>query len=62
MQTITDSDEDGDSETIIRKAPLKNKNILYIFCDGTAKSSERDEKWIECLDAETDISVCEYCK
>ena len=38
------SDEDGDSETVIGMAPPKNKNIA--FCDGLAKSSASDNKWI----------------
>ena len=44
VQSKSDSDKDGDSETVIRKTPPKNKNILCIFCDGSAKSSARDEK------------------
>ena len=39
-----DIDEDGDSEIVIGKAPPENKNILFIFCDGSAKSSACDEK------------------
>ena len=31
MQSKADSDEDGDSETVIGKAPPKNKNILCIL-------------------------------
>ena len=44
VQSKADSDEDGDSETIIGKVPPKNKNILCIFCDGSVKSSARHEK------------------
>ena len=31
LQSKADSDEYGDSETVIGKAPLKNKNIVYIL-------------------------------
>ena len=72
VQSKADSDEDGDSETVIGKAPPKTKTF-FAFCDGFAKSSARDENWIqwtecllgahvECLDAETHMYVCEYCK
>ena len=68
VQSKTDCDEDGDLKTIIGKAPAKNKNILWIFCDGSAKSSAYDEKWIHCTelllwahaersDAESDMSL-----
>ena len=49
MQNKADSDEDGDPETVIGKNPPEYKNILCIFCDGSAKST-RDEKWIECTE------------
>ena len=66
VQRKADSNEDGDSETDIGKTPPKITNIVCIFADGSAISSERDEKWIqnteclmwahvECLDPETDI-------
>ena len=51
----------------------KGSRTFFAFCDGFAKSSARDEKWIQCTecllrahveysDAETHMYVCEYCK
>ena len=72
VQSKADSDEDGDSETVIKNAPPKIKTF-FAFCDGFAKSSARNKKWIQCtecllwahvdcLDAKTHMYVCEYCK
>ena len=60
VQSKADSDENGDSETVIGKAPPKTKTF-FAFFDGFAKFRARD-KWILCLDAETHMYVCEYCK
>ena len=65
--------EDDDSETVIGKAPPQKQKIFFAFCDGSAKSSARNETWIqctecflrahvECLDAENHMYFCEYSK
>ena len=50
VQSKTDCDEDGDLNTVIGKAPPKNKNILWIFCDGSEESNACDEKSIQCIE------------
>ena len=50
LQSKADSDQDGDSETVIGKAPHKKKKTFFLLCDGFAKSSARDEKWIQCAE------------
>ena len=67
-------------QTPTKMAPLKpslerlliKTKTFFAFCDGFAKSSARDEKWIQCvlllwahvefLDAGTHMYVCEYCR
>ena len=72
MQNKADPDEDSDSETVIGKTSPLNKNVVA-FCDGFARSSARDKKWIQftecflwahvgCSDTKTHMYVCEYCK
>ena len=65
-----DSNEDGDSETVIGKASPKKKHSLHFLwgirkiymqrkVDTTYRMSSVAH---ECLDAETQMYVCEYCE
>ena len=57
----------------LEKLPPQKQKTFLSFCDGFAKSSLHDEKWIqrtecllwahvECLDAKIHMYICEYCK